>query len=82
MAAKISNSHGTYNLNALQSTTKRMTKQENKPIRRQTKWQKANIAKGLCRICNKKRVNATFCDFHAQKARDHANASKRKSKKG
>jgi hypothetical protein len=58
-----------------------MMKQEMQPIRRQTKWQKANIAKGLCRICNKKRVNATFCAFHAQKARDHAIASYKKSKK-
>src|SRR5438874_2371163 len=43
-------------------------------ISRQEKWSKANLALGLCRKCNAKRVNATFCAFHAQKARDYRNA--------
>ncbi|MBA3354031.1 MAG: hypothetical protein H0U23_16700 [Blastocatellia bacterium] len=53
---------------------------EGKPVSRQQHWAQQQKAAGLCQICGKPKVNASFCEFHAQKAREYRRASYERSK--
>lgn len=37
-----------------------------KKVSRQFLWQQKQKAKGLCRVCEKKAINATYCKKHNQ----------------
>lgn len=39
---------------------------------RQQRWAEKKRADGLCRLCGEPRVNATFCEEHAKKAREYS----------
>ncbi|HSH40150.1 MAG TPA: hypothetical protein VK993_15360 [Chthoniobacterales bacterium] len=54
---------------------------QEKATSRQQQWAQQQKAAGLCQICGKPKVNASFCDFHAQKAREYRRASYERSKR-